>query len=235
MMERRLNDPPRAEDAIEETRRPRGRSLALAVVVLIGLFLVVGGPALARVVQARLVSTVEHGISGSVTYKITNQGRDSGQTTTGVVGQGTIAGNLSLGAQLAATLLGAVKGVPMTGIAKGGSYVVRYDIDAQGDHKGTVVIRFKSAGVGSLCLGFTAKYGKFAPGKDYVPSSGTFSTAGGSGAIAKVHASGRFDQGEVSGSTIEQILGHGALVSLTTGPASPPSSACAAVARLAKP
>ena len=109
-MGRRSNDPPRAEDAIEGTRRPRRRSLALVVVVLVGVFLVVGGPALARAVQDRLVSTVEHGISGSVTYKITNQGRDSGQTTTGVVGQGTISGNLSLGAQLAATLLGAVKG-----------------------------------------------------------------------------------------------------------------------------
>ena len=216
--------------------RPSRRSMVLTVTVLAGLFLVVAGPALARVVQARLVSTVEHGISGSVTYKITNQGRDVGQTTTGVVGQGTISGKLSLGARLAATLLGAVKGVPMTGIANGGTYVVRYDIDANGDHKGTAVIRFKSPGVGSLCLDFTAKYGKFDPGKtDYVPSSGTFATAGGTGAIAKVRASGRFDQGEVTGSAIEQILGKGAVVSLSTGSGSAPSSACAAVARLAKP
>lgn len=98
------------------------------------------------------------------------------------------------------------------------------------------MISFKSPGVGSLCLDFTARYGKFVPGKtDYVPSSGTFDTVGGSGGIAKVHASGRFDQGEVSGSTIEQILGRGAVASLTTVAASPPNSACAVVARLAKP
>jgi hypothetical protein len=217
-------------------RRRTRIAWVLAVAILSGVVLTVAGPALARVVQSGLVSAVENGISGSVTYKITDQGHDVGQTTTGVVGQGTISGKLSLGAQLAAAVLGAVKGVPISGIASGGSYVVRYDVDAKGDHKGVVVINFKSHGVGSLCLDFTAVYGKFVPGKtDYVPSSGTFSTVGGSGSIAKVHASGRYSQGEVTGNTIEQILGHGSVVSLTTGPASPLSSACTAVARLAKP
>lgn len=217
------------------SRHKRTATVA-AVTILFGLFLILAGPALARMAQSRLVSSVEHGISGSVTYRITDQGRDIGQTTTGVVGQGTISGKLSLGAQVAATLLGAVKGVPMTAIAGGGSYVVRYDIDAKGDHKGTAVISFKAPGVGSLCLDFTATYGRFVPGKtDYVPSSGTFATVGGSGGVAKVHVSGRFDQGEVSGSAIEQILGQGSVMSLSTGASTPLSGPCAAVARLAKP
>jgi hypothetical protein len=217
-------------------KRRKRRVVILAAAIGSGVFLAVTGPALARVVQSGLVAAVEHGISGSVTYRVTDEGHDVGQTTTGVVGQGTISGKLSLGAQLAATVLEAVKGVPMAGIAGGGSYVVRYDIDAKGNHKGIVVIRFKSSGVGSLCLDFTADYGRFVPGKtDYVPSAGTFSTVGGSGAIAKMHASGRYTQGEVTGSTIEQILGSGSVVSLTTGAAAPLSSACAAVAKLATP
>jgi hypothetical protein len=211
------------------------QAFGVTVAILCCLSVVLAGPALARIVQAQLVSAMEHGISGSVTYKITNEGRDVGQTTTGVVGQGTISGKLSLGAQLSATLLGAVKGIPMTAITSGGAYVVRYDIDAKGDHKGLAVIKFKSPGVGSLCIGFTVRYGKFVPGKaDYVPSAGSFNTVGGSGSIAKVHASGRFNQGEVTGSTIEQILANGSVDSLAVGHAVPLSGPCAEVARLAK-
>jgi hypothetical protein len=196
--------------------------------------LVAVGPAIARSLQTRLVSVVAHGISGSVTYKVTNEGRDVGQTTTGVVGQGTISGKLNLGATLAARLLGTVKGIPLTGITSGGTYVVRYDIDARGDHTGLVVIAFKSRGLGTLCTRFAVAYGRFVVGKtDYVPSTGTFSTAGGDGTIAKVRASGSFTQGEVTGNAIEQILAHGSLASLTTGAAMPPTAECAAVAKLA--
>ena len=95
--------------------RRKWKASGVALAILCAVSLVLAGPALSRIVQARLVSAVEHGISGSVTYKVTNEGRDIGQTTTGIVGQGTIAGKLSLGARLSATLLGAVKGIPMTG------------------------------------------------------------------------------------------------------------------------
>ncbi len=214
----------------------RREAWVMVLGALAGLSLILAGPALGRIAQARLVAALEHGISGSVTYKITNEGHDVGQTTTGVVGQGTISGKLSLGARLSATLLGAVRGVPISAITSGGSYVVRYDVDAKGDHKGLVVITFKAPGVGRLCVGFTAAYGKFVPGKaDYVPSTETFKTIGGSGEIAKVRASGQVSQGEVTGSSIEQILGSGSVLSLTRGSASPLSGACSAVAKLARP
>jgi hypothetical protein len=178
---------------------------------------------------------VEHGVSGSVTFKITNEGHDVGKTTSGVVGQGTISGKLSLGAKLGATLLGAVKGVPISAVANGGSYVVRYDIDAQGNHDGIVVITFKSPSLGSICIGFTASYGAFQPGKtDDAPASSKFATVGGTGKMARVHASGRYDQGEVSGSAIERILAHGSVTSLTTIAPKPASKACTAVAKLAR-
>jgi hypothetical protein len=215
-------------------RQRVGGILSVAVVTV--CLLVAIGPALARTVEARLLSVVEHGISGSVTFKMTDSGRQVGHRTVGVVGQGTISGKLSLDATLAAGLLGAVKGVPLTGLASGGSYIVGYDIDPRGNHSGTVVVNFKSPGVGSLCLHFAVVYGRFISGKtDYVPSTATFSTIGGAGTIAKVHASGHLTQGEVIGSTIEQILAHGSLDALTTGSATPFSPQCARVSKLAKP
>ena len=205
------------------------------IVALTVLVVAAVSPAVARGVEARVARIVEQGVSGSVTFKITSQGHDVGQKTTGVVGQGTISGKLSLGAKLGATLLGAVKGVPITTVAKGGSYVVRYDVDAHGNHNGTAVITFKSSSLGSLCIDFTATYGRFQPGKtDYVPASGTFSTAGGTGAIARVHAFGRYDQGEVAGDAIERILANGSVTSLTSGSPTAPSKSCQAVAKLAK-
>jgi hypothetical protein len=200
-------------------------------VVLLGAV----APTITGAVQKRLVRMVGRGISGTVSYKVINEGRSVGKKTTGVVGRGTVSGKLSLDAKIAASLVGAVKGIPLARIASGGSYVVRYDVAANGDHRGLLVMKFKP-GIGSLCVDFAVKYGKFVPGKtDYVPSTGTFATVGGTGKIAKVHALGRFKQGEVTGSLIEQFLGNGSLVSLTASSAAPLSKDCAAVARLAKP
>jgi hypothetical protein len=205
-------------------------SVGVAVVLLGAV-----APTVMGAIQKSLVGMVGRGISGTVSYKVTNEGQSVGKTTRGVVGQGTVSGKLSLDASIAASLLGAVKGIPLTRIASGGSYVARYDVAANGDHRGLLVMTFKP-GIGSLCLDFSVKYGKFVPGKtDYVPSTGTFATVGGTGKIAKIHASGRFKQGEVTGSMIEQFLGNGSLVSLTAGSAEPPSKECTAVASLAKP
>ena len=176
------------------------------------------------------------GVSGTVSYRVTDEGHSVGKTTTGVVGQGAVSGKLSLDARIAASLLGAVKGIPLMRIASGGSYVVRSSVDGNGNHRGLLVMKFKP-GIGSLCVDFAVKYGKLVPGKtDYIPSTGTFATVGGTGKIARVHASGRFTQGEVTGSMIEQFLGNGSLVSLTAGAAVPPGEKdCTAVAKLAKP
>jgi hypothetical protein len=194
--------------------------------------LVAAAPALGRTVEARLVSALTQGLSGSVTYGEIDHGKTSGQVTTGIVGKGKISGKLSFDAKVAATVLGAVKGVPLTRLAGGGSYVVRFDIDAKGNHKGFVVIRFASPGVGSLCLSFVATYGRFVPGTSYVPSTETFATAGGTGAIAKVRAAGKVTQGNVTGTAIEQILAHGTFGSLQSGAPVPMSAGCAAVAKL---
>src|SRR4051794_39934028 len=115
--------------------RPVDRlSANIRALIVAGTMLgVLTAPALGRAVESGLARMIAGGMSGSVTYKETNSGRDVGQTTIGVVGQGTIAGKLSLDAKLAATVVGAVKGVPLTTVAAGGSYVYRYDIDAKGN------------------------------------------------------------------------------------------------------
>lgn len=205
----------------------------MLVVVAVAV-LAVAAPALGRVAQAGLLRAVARGVSGSVTYRETAHGRDVGQSTLGVVGRGTISGKLSLDAKLAATFIGAVRGLPLTAVARGGSYVYRYDIEPNGDHKGLVVISFASSGLGSLCATLDVAYGKFSPGaSDFVPSTSTFTTIGGEGRIATVHASARVTQGEVTGAAIEKILGSGPVVSLSAGKSAPMTKDCAAVAKLA--
>jgi hypothetical protein len=205
----------------------------LASVAVAAVFLGALTPSVAGALQKSLVRMVGRGNSGTVSYTVPDEGQSVGKTTTGVVGRGTVSGKLTLDARIAASLLGAVKGIPLTRIASGGSYVARYDVDANGNHRGLLVMTFKP-GIGSLCVNFAVTYGKFVPGKtDYVPSTGTFATVGGTGKIAKIHASARFKQGEVTGNMIEQFLGNGSLISLTAGSAAPLSKECAAVAKLA--
>lgn len=215
----------------------RRRIFPAVGVLLVGVTIAIGttcGPAVAHGVEKALVRTLAGGISGSVTYKSISNGKTVGQQSVGVVGEGEISGKLSLDAKLAALVVGAAKGIPLTQIAKGGSYVTRYDIAANGEYKGLLVITFASRGVGSLCLSFDTRYGKFTPGKDYVPSASTFRSVGGTGSIARVHVAGQVTQGEVTGSAIEQILAHGSISSVTVGAATAPDTACAAVSKLAR-
>lgn len=184
--------------------------------------------------ERALMRTLTDGLSGSVTYRSLSQGKTVGQQSLGVVGEGTISGRLSFGAKLAATVVGATKGIPLNSIARGGSYVTRYDIAASGEYKGLLIINFASVNAGSLCLSFDTRYGKFSAGKDYVPSTSAFQSVGGTGSIAKVHVAGKVTQGEVTGSTIEQILASGVATSLTVGAATPPSAACLATAELTR-
>ena len=214
------------------TRR-RGSWIALLTLVTLTVT-AAAGPTVARAVEGALVRTLAGGISGSVTYKSLSDGKTVGRQSLGVVGEGNISGKLSFDAKLAALVVGAAKGVPLTAVAKGGTYVTRYDVAADGEYKGLLVIKFASSGVGTLCLTFDTRYGKFTPGKDYVPSTSTFRTLGGTGSMARIHAAGKVTQGEVTGSALEQILAHGTASSISVGHATAPSSACVAVAKLAR-
>lgn len=196
------------------------------------LALFLGGPSLARALESKLVHVLVSGVSGSVTYQQIQPGTSGANGITGIVGKGTINGHLSLEARIAARVLGAVKGVPLSAIASGGTYVARFDADASGNYTGTVVIRFEHK-IGSLCVNYTVTYGAYA-GQGYVPSTEQFATAGGTGKVARVKASGHLTQGAVTGESIEQILAGGSFSSVKV--AKKPvrmGAACSAVAKLA--
>jgi len=168
----------------------------------------------------------------TLTYRETNPGRESGQAILGIVGRGTFSAKLGGRALAAARLLRMLTGAPLDAMAKGGSYVVRFDLDAKGSAHGLVVAKFRAPGVGSLCLAFTNAHGKFVPGKSFIPTTGTVSTMGGTGAGARVSGKGRFVLRNVTGSDVEQFLSDGAVFPVQLAAPKPPNAACKAVAKL---
>jgi hypothetical protein len=167
---------------------------------------------------------------GKLTYHETNHGTTVGAVTRGVVGQGVFSGKLGGKALFAATVAEVVKGVPATALAKGGSWVAKYDIDAQGDYKGLVVATFTAKGLGSVCLSGTTKHGKFVSG--FIPAGGSVTALGGTGQAARLRLGVTFKQTAITGSDTEQFTGTGALTTLSMGAARPLSAACKAVAKL---
>src|SRR5581483_3859821 len=53
----------------------------------------------------------------------------------------------------AARLLRMLTGAPLDAMAKGGSYVVRFDLDAKGSAHGVVVAKFRAPGAGARVSG----------------------------------------------------------------------------------
>jgi hypothetical protein len=168
--------------------------------------------------------------TGKVTYRETDPGKDHGTTIVGVVGKGTFSGKLSGKALMAASLVRLVKGVPVAEMARGGTWVARYDIDAKNSYHGIVVAKFKAPGLGSVCLTGNVAHGKFTSG--FIPADGTLKTVGGTGAAAGVRLSARFSQTSITGSDVESFLGSGAFQTLSMGKAKPMNAACKAVAKL---
>jgi hypothetical protein len=157
------------------------------------------------------------GYTASVTYQETNQGTSSGGGTKGIVGKGTFSAKLGPVAAVAARVFAAVTGVPLNKIAKGGSYALKRDIASDGKVKGTVFVKFKTKGLGTLCMTFTAKPGAFSGG-GFVPTSGSFKTAGGTGSAARWRGTATFDETGVSGTGTEQLAGKGKAQASTGAP-----------------
>ncbi len=205
----------------------------LAGLAALAVLVFAAGPSFARVVESELAQVVERGVSSSVTYQETNHGKAQGNVTAGVVGHGTFSTKLTPSASVAASLLSAVKSIPVKGLLAGGSYVVRFDIEANGGYRGLLVARFAAHGLGSVCLSFSIVHGKFVPGSSFVPASGEMMAVGGTGAAAALHGSARFNQKNVVGSATETFLESGKLKSISTGTKVPLNRACQAVAKLA--
>jgi hypothetical protein len=164
--------------------------------------------------------------SGQFTSRITDQGKEQGQSVTGVVARGTFSAKLGPAAAILARLAEAATGVPYPQLAKGGSFVARYSVDGNGRATGLFVAKFKSKGLGSECISYKTKPGTFVPGNSFVPVSGSFNVVGGSGRAAHLRGSGKLDQTGISGSTEETISGKGSASLSSASKAKKPSAAC---------
>ena len=152
--------------------------LALAVALIAGLL---AAPHASSMLQ-RLVA---NGVSGKVTFREINEGKEQGDQYIGVSGKGTFSGTIRGVSSVAAYVAGKVTGVPYRALAKGGTYAALYDIDAQNNYKGIVVAKFAAPGLGSVCLGLTVKHGSFKPGMSFIPASGSVTIVGGTGQAAR--------------------------------------------------
>jgi hypothetical protein len=191
-----------------------------------GVALALSGGASAQ--HARSAS--KSGYTAKLAYQETNQGSSSGGGTKGIVGKGTFSAKLGPVAAIAARVFAAVTGVPLNKIAIGGSYALKRDIGSDGKVKGTVFVKFKAKGLGTLCVTFTAKPGAFSGGS-FVPMSGTLKVAGGTGSAARWRGASTFDQTGVSGNGVEQFTGKGS-AQASTGAPKGLTAACKQVAKL---
>jgi len=174
--------------------------------------------------QAAARLTAGHPFTMALTYTETNKGTDVGQTSTGIEGKGTISMRTS----------GLPAGVPATTFTKGGTYVVRYDIDSAGTYHGTMVV---TVPLGSICLVGVVKFGKYDPtaGTGFPPTSGTFTSAGGTGLGSRLFVTGLFKATKVTGAenTLLKVSFTGTSKVALASPKAP-SRACTSVAKLAR-
>jgi hypothetical protein len=104
---------------------------------------------------------------------------------------------------------------------------------SDGDHgeTGTVVAKFSERSLGTVCVTYSAKTGRYDMSKGYVPLTGSLAVVGGTGPAAKWSGGLTFSENDVTGASLEQLLYGGAL-KVTTGKARPLTAACKRVAAL---
>jgi hypothetical protein len=180
----------------------------------------IGSAVLATLLLVPAASAAGRPFTATLTFSETNPGQSRGDAVVGVVGVGRITVKLT--------------GKPFAPLAKGGSYVARWDIDAKGISRGLLVATLASRPPGTVCVRYTAVPGRFKAGQHFVPVGGDFSSVGGTGAGATLSLSGHFDQADISGKGIETLTGRGS-ATVALGAPKPGSAACRAVAKLAKP
>ena len=185
-----------------------------------------------RSVSRHATTAAAKPFTGHVSYVETNHGAQHGQATSGIVGHGVFGGTLGSHATLRGRAAQPRHRRPVAKVAQGGSYVVRRQVSGTGVGTGFAVAKFRSHGLGSLCLSFTFTPGKYMPGTSFVPVHGVITAVGGTGQAARWHGSLRFKQTSVTGSTTESI-GAGGTLQASSGPSQRLNAACAAVAALA--
>jgi hypothetical protein len=215
----------------------RLRKIALLVVIgaaatsVGGLAANAGVRAQPRATSPRAHAAASKPYTASVSYRETNHGRSKGSATVGIQGKGSFSAKLSPRLALEAAVIALATGVPVSEIARGGTYKLQRDIAGDGSVKGLIVARFTVHGLGSLCLSYTEKPGKYTPGMPFVPMSGAIKTVGGTSQAATWRAAIKFKQTNITSPPVEQIAASGS-EHVSTGKAKPMTGACKRVARI---
>ncbi len=107
---------------------------------------------------------------------------------------GHFSAKLSARARAAAAVLAAVTGVPYPKIAKGGSYVAK--VSGGG---GLAVVKFSDHALGTSCVRYSAKAGKYNPSLGYLKVTGSMTIVGGTGQAAHWTGTIKFKQTGLTG------------------------------------
>ncbi len=125
-------------------------------------------------------------------------------------------------------MLALATGIPFSKIAQGGSYVVEHS-----DTSGTAVVSFRARGLGTLCISYSAKHGKFVLGQSFLPTTGTLKILGGTGTASRWSGSASFKQTALTGQSIEQFTFTGSAQG-SAGRAKKMTATCRRIAKLPK-
>jgi hypothetical protein len=146
-------------------------------------------------------------------------------TDFGSVGaKGHFSAKLSAGARHVAAVLAAVTGVPYPEIAKGGTYLAKVT-----DGGGLAVIKFSQQGLGTACVKYSAKAGKYNPSLGYLKATGTMTVVGGTRQAAHWTGTIKFKQ---TGLTGKDTLVFGGTAIGSTRAAHGLTAACKSVSKL---
>lgn len=170
--------------------------------------------------------------TAKLSYTETNHGTTRGAATTGIQGKGTLSAKLGARAAVVSAFVSLATGVPVTKIAQGGAYKVRRDIAGNGVITGLVVLKLKARGLGTVCVKYTERPGRFVPGSSFVPMSGSISAVGGTGAAARWRGTVTFRQSSVSGNDAREAFGAAGAEHASLGRSRGLTAACRRVARI---
>jgi hypothetical protein len=108
--------------------------------------------------------------------------------------KGHFSAKLSRGARAAAAVLAAVTGVPYPQIAKGGTYVAK--VTGGG---GLAVVKFSDRALGTACVKYRGKAGKYDPSLGYLKVTGSMTIIGGTAQAAHWTGTIKFNQTGLTG------------------------------------
>ncbi len=163
-----------------------GLAGASATVSAIALVLVLTGAFSAQAQDIAKPASASSHTGFTVKVVNTNFGSDGAK--------GRFSAKLSAGARAAAAVLAAVTGVPYPEIAKGGTYVAKLT-----DGGGLAVVKFSDHALGTACVKYRAKAGKYNPSLGYLKVTGSMTIVGGTGQAAHWTGTIKFNQTGVTG------------------------------------